>query len=202
MRIKNTENSTFQILQPQTVNKSMLRKVVFEGNIHRHFSKFSLLFQEEFPYPEDRMFSFWTTVVGQSLWTIAFTKSVSSVAQLCWTLCNPMDCSTPGFPVHLEPAQTHVHRVNDAIQPSHPLSSPSSAFNLSQHQGLFQLVSSSHNMAKELQLQHQTLFPFRLTGLISLKSKGLFSISSNTTVQKHQFFSAQLSFWFNSHIHI
>ena len=71
-------------------------------------------------------------------------KSVqfSSFAQSCLTLCNPMDCSTPGLPVHhqlLELAQTHVHQVSDAIQPSHPLSSPSPpAFNLSQHQGLFQ----------------------------------------------------------------
>ena len=65
----------------------------------------------------------------------------SSVAQSCPTLCNPMECSTPGFPVHHqlpEPTQTHVHRLGDAIQPSHPLSSPSpSIFNLSQHQGLF-----------------------------------------------------------------
>ena len=65
----------------------------------------------------------------------------SSVAQLCPTLCDPMDCSTPGFPVHhqlLELAQTHVHQVSDSIQPSHPLSSPSPAvLNLSQHQGLF-----------------------------------------------------------------
>ena len=65
----------------------------------------------------------------------------SSVAQSCPTLCDPMDCSTPGFPVHHqlpELIQTHVHRVSDAIQPSHPLSSPSPpAFNLSQHQGLF-----------------------------------------------------------------
>ena len=72
------------------------------------------------------------------------------------TLCNPMDCSTPGFPVfrHLsELAQTHVHRVGDAIQPSHPLSSPSPpAFNLSQHQGLFQWVGSSHQVAKVLEL--------------------------------------------------
>jgi len=63
-----------------------------------------------------------------------------SLARLCLTLCDPMDCSTPGFPVHhqlLELAQTHV-RVSDAIQPSHPLSSPSPAFNLSQHQGLSQ----------------------------------------------------------------
>ena len=86
----------------------------------------------------------------------------SSVAQSCPTLCNPMDCSTPGFPVHhqlLELAQTHVHRVCDAIQPSHPLSFPSPpAFNLSQHQGLFQWVSSLHQVAKvlEFQLQHQS----------------------------------------------
>ena len=68
-------------------------------------------------------------------------RQLSSVAQLCPTLCDPMDCSTPGFPVHHqlpELAQTHVHRVGDAIQPSHPLLTPSPpAFNLSQQQGLF-----------------------------------------------------------------
>ena len=83
-----------------------------------------------------------------------FSPQFSSVTQLCLTLCNPMDCSTPGFPVHhqlLVPAQTHVHRVGDAIQPSHPLSSPSPpAFNLSQCRGLFQWVSSSHQVAKVL----------------------------------------------------
>ena len=67
---------------------------------------------------------------------------VSSVAQSCLTVCDPMDCSTPGFPVHhqlLELTQTHVRQVGDAIQPSHPLSSSSpAAFNLSQHQGLLQ----------------------------------------------------------------
>ena len=93
----------------------------------------------------------------------------SSVAQSCPTLCDPMDCSTPGFPVHHqlpELAQTHVHRVGDAIQPSHPLLSPSPAFNLSQHQGLFQRVSSSLQVAKvlEFQLQHQTFQRiFRIT---------------------------------------
>ena len=87
-------------------------------------------------------------------------KSISSVAQSCPTPCDPMDCSTPGLPVHhqlLELAQTQVHGVGDAIQPSHPLSSPSPpTFNLSQRQGLFQGVSSSHQVAKvlELQLQH------------------------------------------------
>ena len=76
------------------------------------------------------------------------------------SLCDPMHCSTPGFPVHHQIpqlAQTCVHWVGDAIQPSHPLSSPSPAFNLSQQQGLFQWVSSSHQVAKvlEFQLQHQ-----------------------------------------------
>ena len=87
----------------------------------------------------------------------------SSVAQLCPTLCNPMDCRPPGFSVHhqlLEFTQTHVHWVSDAIQPSHPLSSPSPpAFNLAQHQIFFKWVSSSHQVAKvwEFQLQHQSL---------------------------------------------
>ena len=86
----------------------------------------------------------------------------SSVTQLRLTLCDPMDCSMPGFPVHqqlLGLTQTHVHRVSDASQPSHPLSFPSPpAFNLSQHRGLFQWVSSSHQVAKVLdfQLQHQS----------------------------------------------
>ena len=87
----------------------------------------------------------------------------SSVAQLCPTLCDPMNCSTPGLPVHHqlpESTQIHVHRDGDAIQPSHPLSSPSPpALNLYQHQGLFQWVSSSHQVAKvlEFQLQHWSL---------------------------------------------
>ena len=84
----------------------------------------------------------------------------SSVAQSCLTLCHPVDCSTPGFPVHHQLPQTHVHWVCDAIQPSHPLSSPSpSALNPSQHQGLFKWVSSSHQVVKvlELQFQHQSL---------------------------------------------
>ena len=86
----------------------------------------------------------------------------SSVAQLYPTLWNPMDCSMTGFPDYHqlpERAQTHVHRVGDAIQPSHPLSSPSPpAFNLSQHQGLFKWGSSSHQVAELLgfQLQHQS----------------------------------------------
>ena len=130
------------------------------------------------------------------------------VAQSCMTLREPMDCSTPGFPVlHYFPefAQIHVYWVSDAIQPSHCLPPSSLAFSVYQHQGLFQWLSSLLHMAKalELQLQHQSFqwifsysvwISFRLTGLISLQSKGL-SRSLQTTVQKHQFFSVQLSLW-------
>ena len=86
---------------------------------------------------------------------------ISSVAQLCSTLCDPMNRSTPGLLVHYqlpEFTKTHAHRVSDAIQPSHPLSSPfPPAPSCSQHQGLFQWVNSSHEVAKvlEFQLQHQ-----------------------------------------------
>ena len=81
----------------------------------------------------------------------------SSVTQSCPTLCDPMNCSMPGLPVHHqlpEFAQTHVHRVGDAIQPSHPLLSPFlPAPNPSQHQSLFQWVNSSHEVAKVLEFQ-------------------------------------------------
>jgi len=95
--------------------------------------------------------------------TVSYKTRFSSVQSLShFWLCDPMDCSMPGFPVHQQLwnlAQTHVHRVSDAIQPSHPLSflyPP--AFNLSQHQDLFKWVSSSHQLAKvlKLQLQHQS----------------------------------------------
>ena len=85
------------------------------------------------------------------------SAQVSSVTPSCPTLCDPMDCSTPDFLVHhqlLELAQTHVHQVADVIQPSHPLSTPSPlAFNLAQHQSLFQWVSSSHQVAKVSEFQ-------------------------------------------------
>ena len=83
---------------------------------------------------------------------VLFGVQFSSVAQSCPALCDPMDCSMPGLPVHhqlMEFTQAHIHWVSDAIEPSHPLSSPSlPTFNLSQHQGLFQWVSSSHQVAK------------------------------------------------------
>ena len=104
------------------------------------------------------MLLFWNTLNNVCIFSVQF----SSVAQSCPTLCDPMDFSTPVFPVHHElpeRTQTHVHWVCDAIQPSHPLLSPSPhAFSLSQHQGLFQWVSSLHQVTKvlEFQLQHQS----------------------------------------------
>ena len=88
---------------------------------------------------------------------LCWSSQFSSVAQSCPTLCDPMNRSTPGLPVHhqlQEFTQTHVHRVSDAIQLSHPLSSPSPpAPNPSQHQRLFQWVNSSHEVAKVLEFQ-------------------------------------------------
>ena len=131
----------------------------------------------------------------------------SSVAQSCPTLCNPMDCSMPGLPVHhqlLEFIQTHVHWVGDAIQPSHPQSSPSPpAFNLSHFQS-FQMrqlfasggqsigVSASTSV---LPMNIQHWFPLGWTGWISLQSKRLSRVFSNTTVQKHH--SSALSFLYS-----
>ena len=137
----------------------------------------------------------------------------SSVTQSRQTLCDPMDCSTPGLPVlhqFLELAQTHVHQVGDAIQPSHSLlflSLP--AVNLAHHWGLFhesficirwpsigaqfQLFSSSN--------EYSGLISFKVYWLTSWKSKGLSRVFSNTAVQKHPFFGAQFSLCTNSHIH-
>ena len=137
-----------------------------------------------------------------------------SVTKLCPTLCHPRDCSTPGFPVHLQIlrlAQTHVHQVGDAIQPisssvvpfssclqSFPASgsSPMSRFFTSGGQSIVASASAS-----VLLMNIQDWFPLGLTGWISLQSKGLSRVFCNTTVQKHQFFGTQLSLWSNSHIH-
>ena len=137
-----------------------------------------------------------------------------SLAQFCPTLCNPVDCSTPDVPVHhhlQELAQTHGHWVSDAIKASHPLSSCSPpAFNLTQHQGHLKSGGSLHQVPKvlDLELQHQSFqlniqgwFPLELTGWVSLQSKGLSRVFSNTKTQKHPFFGAQPSLWSNSHIH-
>ena len=135
----------------------------------------------------------------------------SSLAQSCSTLCNPMNHGMPGLPVHHqlpEFTQTHIHRVNDAIQPSHPLSSPSPpALNPSQHQSLFQWVNSSHEVAKvlEFQLQHHSLqrnaradlFQNGLVGSPAiqgtLKSLLQHHSSKASIIQHSAFFIAQLS---------
>ena len=128
---------------------------LFNAQFQHHFlhESFPVSSSEETVSPLNRLYP----VLYSSVY-IQF----SSVAQSCPTLFDPMNRSTPGLPVHHqlpESTQTHVHRVNDAIQPSHPLLSPSPpALNLSQHQGLFKWVISSHQVAKvlECQLQHQS----------------------------------------------
>ena len=133
----------------------------------------------------------------------------SSVTQSCLTLCDPMDCSTPGHPVHHqlpEFTKTHVHWIGGAIQSSHLLSSPSpSTFNLSQHQGLFQWISSSHQVAKVMVFSFSICPEYSLEELIHWKDfqwidwmdllavQGTLKSLLHTTVQKHQFFGAQQS---------
>ena len=135
-----------------------------------------------------------------------------SVIQSCPTLCDPMDCSTPGFPVHYqlpEPTQTHVHRIRDASNHlilCHPFLLLPSVF------PSIRVFSSelavcirwpkdwSFSFSISPSNEYSRLFPLGLTGLISLLSKGLSKAFSSTTIQKHQFFGTQPSFWSNSHI--
>ena len=152
------------------------------------------------------MYGFLTYLAMYQLLSVQF----SSVAQSRPTLCDPMNRSTPGLPVHHqlpEFTQTHVHRVSDAIQPSHPLSSPSPpAPNPSQHQSLFQWVNSSHEVAKvlEFQLQHPSLeWIFRISfridwlGLLpvqgTLKSLLQHHSSEASILLRSAFFTVQLS---------
>ena len=155
------------------------------------------------------------------IWLSLYNKPVIVFQSFSHVLLfwDSMDCSTPGFPVlhHLqELAQTHVHWVSDAIQPSHLLSSPSPpAFSPSQHQSFLMsqpftsggqsiVVSAS---ASVLAMSIQDWFPLGLTGWISLQSKSPWRlladsrVFSNTTVQKHQFFGTQPFLWSNSPIH-
>ena len=151
-------------------------------------------------------------------WNLAFSiffhiLKVNSVAQSFPTLCDLVNCSTPGFPVHHqlpELTQTHVHRVGDAIQPSHPLLSPSPlTFNLSQHQGLLQWVSSLHQVAKYWSFifnispfnEYSELISFRMDWLdllaVQRTFKSLFQHhSSKASILQHSAFSIV------SHIHI
>ena len=135
------------------------------------------------------------------------------VAKSCSTLCDPMKCSMPGFSVlYYLPkiVQTHAHWVNDAIQPVHPLLSPSplapQSFPASGSFPVSRLFTSGGQntsasaSASVLPMNIQDWFPLGLTGLISLSSKGLSRVFSSTTVWKYQFFGTEPSLWSNSHI--
>ena len=136
-----------------------------------------------------------------------YLPQFSSVAQSCPTLCDPMNCRTPGLPVHHQlprSTQTHVHWVGDAIQPSHPssvvpFSSCPQSFPASGSFQMSQLFASGGQSigvsasASVLPINNQDWFPLEWTGWISLQSKGLSRVFSNTTFQKHQFFGTQIS---------
>ena len=133
-----------------------------------------------------------------------------SVTKWCLILCYPVDCNTPGFLVlHYlwEFAQIHVHWVGGAIQPSHPLPLLSPlTFHLSQHQSLsiesaFHIRWSKYWSFSISSMNIQGWFSLGLTGFISLESKGLSRVPSNTTDWQHQFFSIQPSLWSNAHVH-
>ena len=145
---------------------------------------------------------------------LIYQHSCCSFTKLYPALCDAMDCSMPGFPVLYylpEFYQIHVHWVCDAIQLSHPLLSPSPpALNLSQHRSLFLMSwlspSGSHSTGASASASVHPMniwgwSPLGLTSWISLQSKGLSRVFSNTTVQKHQFFGPQPSLWSNFHIH-
>ena len=134
-----------------------------------------------------------------------------SVAQLCLTLCNCIDCSMPGFPVlHylLELTQTHVLWIFDAIQPSHPLLPPSPpsffpnirVFSSESAFCIRWLKSWSFSFSISPSSEYSGLISFRIDWLISLQSKGLSRVFFSTMVRKHQFFGAQPSLWSTSHI--
>ena len=131
-------SGSYQVTMTKSVSETVSSKRKDDRKCHQKFDRvnFSLIFR---------------------IWKLHCQFSFSSVTQSCTTLCDPMNCSTPGLLVHhqlLEFTQTHVHRVSDAIQPSHPLSPPSpTAPNPSHHQSLFQGVNSSHDVAKVLEFQ-------------------------------------------------
>ena len=144
---------------------------------------------------------------------ILITFQFSSVTQSCLTLCNPMNRSMPGLPVHHqlpESTQTNAHWVGNAIQPSHPLSSPSPpAVNLSQHQGLFKWVNSSHEVAKVLDFsfnishsnEHPGLISFRMDWLDILAVQGTLKSLLQHHSSKASILWRSISSRPNSHIH-
>ena len=147
------------------------------------------------------------------LWLLKFRVQFSSFAQSCPTLCDPMNHSTPGLPVHHqhpEFTQPLVHLVGDDIQQTHSPSSPSPLAHISPSIRVFSNESTlcirwpkywSFSFSISPSKEHQDWSPLEWTGWISLQSKGLSRVFSNTTVQKHQFFGVQLPSQSNSHIH-
>ena len=191
-------------LQCSCLENSMVRGAWW-ATVHG-FSK-SWTWLSDFHFPENR-----GSYQSNALWPM-LSVQLSSVTQSCPTLCDPMNRIMPGLPVHhqvLEFTQTHVHRVGDAIQPFHPVvpfsscpqSLPASgSFPMSQ---LFTWGDQSTGVsapASVLPMNTQDWSPLGWTGCTSLQSKGLSRVFSNSTVQKHQFFGAQLSSQSNSHIH-
>ena len=152
----------------------------------------------------------WYVMVLVSIYLMSWCGSVT---KSCPALCNSMDCTMPGFPVFhyfLNFPQTQVHWVGDAIQPFYlvaPFSSCPQSFPASGSFPMSQLFASGgqsigvSTSASVLPLNIHGWFHLGLTGLISLRSKGLSRVFSNTPVQKHQFFGTQLSLWSNSHKH-
>ena len=148
------------------MQETQVRSLGWEDPLKKGMATHSSILAWRIPWTEEsgRLQSIGLQRVRQdwAINTYCVSVQFSSVAQSCLTLCDPMNHSTPGLPVHhqlLESTQTDVHWVGNAIQPSHPLLSPSPpALNLSQHQGLFKWVSSSHQVAKvlEFQLQHRS----------------------------------------------
>ena len=145
-----------------------------------------------------------------SVWVIAFNCG-SSVTKPCLTPCDPMNCSMLGFPVlhYVWVCHTPVHWVSDAIQPSHSLCSPFSCLQSFPPSGSFPMSQffpsggqsfGASASASVLPMNIQDWFPVGLTDVISLLSKGFSRVFSSTTFQKHQFFSAQVSLWYNFHI--
>ena len=139
---------------------------------------------------------------------------LSSVSQSCLTLCNPTDCSTPGLPVHPqlpELPQTHVHGVSDAIQPSHPLSSPIllppsifPSIRVFSNESVLQIRWPeywSFNFSISLSNEYSGLISFGTDWFELFMAQGISRVFSNTTFQKHQLFGAQPSLWSSSHIH-
>ena len=181
------------------------------------FKSVSVLFSKALLFPKpckqwrrkELFYRWWESFLNIHIYEIM----PSSVNQSSPTLCDPMDCSMSGFPVHHKLpklAQTHVHWVGDAIQPSYPVipfSCCLQSFPVSGYFPMSQFFASggqstgASTLASVLPMSIQDWFPLGLTGLISLQSKGLSRVFSNTTVQKHQLLSVQFSLWSNSHIH-